>query len=53
MEILAFIFIVALVGLFILPTKKQQKAKADEGKCPYCGNPWDSKYTNHSTCGLE
>ena len=24
-----------------------------DNKCPYCGNTWDSKYTNHSTCGLS
>ncbi len=31
---------------------KIKEFKTDEEKCPYCGNLWDSKYTNHSICGL-
>jgi hypothetical protein len=24
----------------------------DDNTCPYCGNSFDSKYTNHSVCGM-
>ena len=35
-----------------LGIEEWDKGKTDKTHCRYCGNPWDWKYSNHSTCGL-
>ena len=56
--ILVGLVITTLLNIFIDELDREALGESSDScptdnKCPYCGNTWDSKYTNHSTCGLS